>query len=48
MVWSAIAVSPRALGCTGTVFVPNSTGSTHRVPMGWQASWPSETWEKST
>ena len=35
--------SPSAFGWTITGFVPCSTGSTQRTPMGLQASWPFET-----
>jgi 1-acyl-sn-glycerol-3-phosphate acyltransferase len=46
--WAAISASPSAFGCTTTAFVPCSTGSIQRTPIGWQASWPLETSLKFT
>src|SRR3978361_2005738 len=43
MVRAAIWDSPSALGCTITGLVVPTTGSTQRVPIGFQAAGPLET-----
>jgi hypothetical protein len=46
--WAAICDSPRAFGWTITGLVPTRTGSIQRTPIGWHASWPSDTRLRST